>query len=1113
MTLRMALAGATLLGLGVFVAPLAPAHSQPAPQSNPTPPGQTAKSTPTPQSAVAAPDNANQAAVVENLVTTVAFQDDGTSTTTRTGRIKVQAQAGVQAFGLMQFPYASATTTMKVVYVRVIKPDKTVVTTPAENVLDMPAQITQQAPFYSDLKVLQVAVKGLEAGDTLEFQWRADTTKPLDPGQFWNAFNFMRNAIVLHEELQISVPSDRKVIVKSATAQPAITAEGADRVYTWESENLKLASDKQAASDDAKPFDVQVTSFQNWEELGKWFGGLVAPRAVPTAQIKAKADELTRGDTSETQKIQSLYAFVSTNFRYIGIGLGIGRYQPHAAADVLSNDYGDCKDKHTLFEALLAAEGIKAYPALISTSMKIDADVPSPAQFDHVITAIPEGKGFLFLDTTPEVTPFGYLVANLRDKSALVIPDTGSAELVKTPADPPFPIFERFEADGTLDSTGTLTSKMQMIVRDDSEFFLRYAFRQAGQAQWTEVVQKISETMGFGGTVSDVTVTPPDQTETPMKIDYSYQRKNYSDFADKWISPPFPPLFVAAVPDDPSEKTKPIKMGSPEEIIYTANVKLPPGTVPKLPADVHLNDAFAKFDATYSMSGDTLHVERRLVTKERDIEPAEFDAYGKFKKAIDDDAKIDIYLGGPGGNVNDSLSSADPEALKLYQEGYEAWQMRDFPGAMDYFQQAVQKDPKYAQAWTALGTLHAAMGPRDQGVEELKKAIALDPKQPTAYEELGTLLMMQNRAEDALAVWRKLEQAEPENVMAPERAGAILVSLKRYPQAVVELKGAVARIPDNATLLTQLATTYARAGLSSIAVSTFGSALKADSSPNTLNNVAYAMADGNLDLSEALQDAQKAVSEEESATAKIDIDNASPHDFATASNLAMYWDTLGWACFRTGDMEKAQKYLSAGWHLSQDPVIADHLGQVYEKEGKKIAARHAYEDSVATGHAPQHAMDRLDAMKDVKGFDRMPQAVQNLRIVQVPISPKPQDHASADFVVLLSPSKVEAKYVSGSQVLEGDEKALEAASFEFPFPDSGPVKILRRGILDCEPELRECSFAMYPLSYPQQIFPSTSQNPENTPGATVLKLRPGAPPVVVKRGSIDQSQSGAHPPQ
>ena len=34
---------------------------------------------------------------------------------------------------------------------------------------------------------------------------------------------------------------------------------------------------------------------------------------------------------------------------------------------------------------------------------------PRPAQFDHVITAIPKGdKDLLWLDTTPEVAPFAH---------------------------------------------------------------------------------------------------------------------------------------------------------------------------------------------------------------------------------------------------------------------------------------------------------------------------------------------------------------------------------------------------------------------------------------------------------------------------------------------------------------------------------------------------------------------------------------------------------------------------------------------------------------------------------------------------------------------------------
>ena len=82
-------------------------------------------------------------------------------------------------------------------------------------------------------------------------------------------------------------------------------------------------------------------------------------KALP--EIRAKAAELTKGKSYDLDKIQALYDYVATNFRYISLSFGVGRYQPHSAADVLHNQYGDCKDKHTLLASLLVA----ASPATI----------------------------------------------------------------------------------------------------------------------------------------------------------------------------------------------------------------------------------------------------------------------------------------------------------------------------------------------------------------------------------------------------------------------------------------------------------------------------------------------------------------------------------------------------------------------------------------------------------------------------------------------------------------------------------------------------------------------------------------------------------------------------
>ncbi len=84
-----------------------------------------------------------------------------------------------------------------------------------------------------------MAVKGFGVGDVLEYQTREHTTKPLAPGQFWTAYQFTKDGIILDEQLEIKVPSGRGVKFKSGPTQPAVSESGEYRVYTWHSSNLE----------------------------------------------------------------------------------------------------------------------------------------------------------------------------------------------------------------------------------------------------------------------------------------------------------------------------------------------------------------------------------------------------------------------------------------------------------------------------------------------------------------------------------------------------------------------------------------------------------------------------------------------------------------------------------------------------------------------------------------------------------------------------------------------------------------------------------------------------------------------------------------------------------
>jgi tetratricopeptide (TPR) repeat protein len=1013
------------------------------------------------------------------------FENDDKQIREDTVRILVQANAGLQAWGILHFPYPSAISTLEISYVRATKPDGSIVETPTSDILEVTPDISREAPTYSDLKEKQVAVKGLQVGDTLEYKTQTESTNPLIPGQFWYTHEFLHGLVALQEELQISVPRERYVKVKSPDVQPATRDEGGTRIYSWKTASLEPTTDQKDADagDDNKVPDVQLTTFHTWDEVGQWFKSLVDPQAAVTPAIQAKAAAVTMSATSNNDKVRALYDFVSLKFRYVGISLGIGRYQPHSAADVLSNDFGDCKDKHTLFAALLAAENIRAVPVLINSSAKIDPDVPSPAQFDHVITAVPQGNAYQFLDTTPEVAPYGLLMGGLRDKQALLIPAQGSATLIQTPKDPPFPPYDRFTSDATLDDAGTLVANAQMTFRGDDEVLFRSLMRRAGPAKWNDVMQAVMSNLGFGGTVSDTSGGSPEATDMPYQITFHYNRKEYSDWANRRITPPIPPFLLPQVPDD-EKKRKALKIGAPEETVYQASVKLPAGSSPSLPVAVILRESFADYTSTYSFTDGVLHSERNLTTKVEEIPLDQLEAYRAFTKAITDDEDSYISLNivsssGPGaGSGGGSVAAAgagpyqgNPEAQALLRETQQAIQRGDAPAALDAAQRAVTADPQFSVAWLILGNIQVGMNKEDQGIESLKKSIQLGPSDPTRYEPVTRELLKRHREQSALEIWRGLAAAHPDDTATALRVAEILGAEKLYTDEAKELEALAQKSPNDEKVLMYLGFTYLHLPDKEKGAQILIRAAELTHDPAELNNAAYDLAESGLHLDQALRYSQDAVQQIETATSKISLGSLSLGGIRSMPAVASDWDTLGWVQYQMGHLDIAERYLSAAWKLGATAVIANHLGQVYEKEGKKHDAAVAYANALSSGKsAPEGTDKRLeDVQKGIRFQDQVHPdsiALQNLRTTK--IQWKVASYQSAEFFVLLGTGgKVsDVKFVSGSEQLRDAAKAISAAHFDVAFPDDNPAQILRRGILSCgnSSTAGNCLFVVYPVS-------------------------------------------------
>jgi hypothetical protein len=301
--------------------------------------------------------------------------------------------------------FASGNERVELEYVRARKPDGTVVETPVTDAQEVPEEVTRLAPFYSDLKEEQIPVRNLRMGDTLEYKVRVIKTKPEAPGEFWGQETFgygSTGQVMLDETIELRVPKGKYVKVWSPEHTSVVSEENGETVYRWKDSQLEPTvkpdgkADTKEVDPDGNLPSVAWTTFKSWDDLGAWYRKLEADRVVADADVKAKTTELIAGKTSDEEKVRALYGYVATQVRYIGVSFGVGRYQPHPAGEVLRNQYGDCKDKHTLLAAMLTAAGFHPEAVLIGDGIRMNQDVPSPGAFNHLITTLPvDGKQVL----------------------------------------------------------------------------------------------------------------------------------------------------------------------------------------------------------------------------------------------------------------------------------------------------------------------------------------------------------------------------------------------------------------------------------------------------------------------------------------------------------------------------------------------------------------------------------------------------------------------------------------------------------------------------------------------------------------------------------------------
>ena len=1029
------------------------------------------------------PDYSQEALVIEQMRLTYKFEKDGTGMREQTFRGRVQSEAAVEQFGQLVFPYSSANETVDIDFIRVRKPDGAVIASSAGDVQDLSAPIAREAPVYTDLRQKHVTVRGLRPGDVLEYHivWRIAT--PLAANHFWIEHDFVEPGvlIVLDEQLEVNIPSESKVKLKTEPGKdPTVKEQDNRRIYSWKYASLKRLNredeeqaKKKRKDDDnePKPPQVQMTTFQSWSEVGDWYEKLERDRVTPDEKIRAKALELIRGRNSEIEKIQALYEFVAKNFRYVSLSLGQGRYQPHAASDVFANEYGDCKDKHTLLSSMLIAAGLRGYPALMNSRRKIDAEVPSPGQFDHVITAVPLSNETLWMDTTAEVAPFRLLSPQLRDKKALVVPGNTPAQLETTPAEPPFVSIEQIEISGVVNEFGKLTGHTHIKLRGDSEMLFRLLFRKTPKSEWKRIGYYLSAVASVrGDEITEIKPSDPAALENPFEVEYDFADDNFLDWSSKKekVKLPLPTVSVPVVDADKPEDSKPIQLGPPADIVYQLKLTLPTKYQTRIPVPLKVTRDYAEYSSSYKLDGNTVIAERRYRLRQHDLPAARTQDFIAFAAAThaDEEQMLSVETDVAGTpaisttvKVEDLIQAADAAAKN-----------ENYPMVEELLKRALEKEPKHKEIRRQLGWALFIQQKYDEAITTLREQIKINPFDNYSYNLMGRVYWVQGNYTEAETAFRKQLEITPLDANAHANLGRMLVEWRKYKEAIPELEQAISLNSEEETLYISVGTAYLNLGETAKGMQAFEKAVKLSPGPLVWNDVAYNLALNKVQLDKAQQYAESAVTTTAAELRNLEIAELTLRDIGRVPALAAYWDTLGWVYYQKGDTVTAEKYIRAAWTLVQHSEVGCHLAEILEKAGKKDDAARMYALAAMSSRLVPEAMEGLIRLvgkaKSEDILKMPPDESRDTRTVKFASGQKNLKATEAQFYVVLIPglqgvAQVETvKFIRGDEKLQAVSAGLKTANFNFIFPDGTNTKIIRRGTLFCTAGTGECKFIM-----------------------------------------------------
>ncbi len=151
-------------------------------------------------------------------------------------------------------------------------------------------------------------------------------------------------------------------------------------------------------------------------------------------------------------------------------------------------------------------------------------------------------------------------------------------------------------------------------------------------------------------------------------------------------------------------------------------------------------------------------------------------------------------------------------AEELCRKGYSFSINGEAQKAIQFFRQAIEKDPTNKMAWNGLGYCHVGLDNPQAAIQAYQQAIKTDPTDETLHFNLANYYIKLGRKQDAINLYREVIALNPNFENAYFRLGIVYTELGRLDEGKTAFENVIRLNPDAAPAHFNVAITYAKLG-------------------------------------------------------------------------------------------------------------------------------------------------------------------------------------------------------------------------------------------------------------------------------------------------------------